>query len=60
MITEVMYLKLPRESPGRPALAGFSPERVVNIEINVESIDEELTVSWMKTNGFTEMLKGKC
>lgn len=60
MITEVMHLKLLKERPGRPSTAGFSPERVVNVQINVESIDEELTVSRMKTNGLTEMLKGKC
>lgn len=44
---------------GRPGLrsAGFLPERVVNVQINVQSVDEELPVSRVKTNGFTEMLK---
>lgn len=48
-------------STGRPLLppAGFLPERVVNVQINVQSIDEELPISRVKTNGFTEMLKAQ-
>lgn len=33
------------------------PERIVNVQINVQSVDEELPISRVNTNGLTEMLK---
>lgn len=58
-LSQCIDLRLPGESAGRPLLppAGFLPERVVNVQINVQSIDEEFPVSWVNTNGLAEMLK---
>lgn len=54
-ITEPIH---PGESPGRPLFppAGFPPERIVNVQINVQSVDEELPISRVNTDGLTEML----
>ncbi|TNN43962.1 hypothetical protein EYF80_045847 [Liparis tanakae] len=37
--------------------AGFPPERVVNVQINVQSVDEELSVSRVYADGLGESLK---
>lgn len=61
LLSQCIDLRLPGESTGRPLLppAGLLPERVVNVQINVQSVDEELPVSWVNTDGLTEMLKGQ-
>ncbi len=59
LLSQSIDVRLPGESAGRPLLppAGFLPERVVNVQINVQAVDEELSVSRVNTDGLTEMLK---
>lgn len=61
LLSQCIDLKNPGESTDRPLLppAGFLPERVVNVQINVQPVDEELPVSWVNTNSLAEMLKGQ-
>lgn len=58
-LSQCMGLRLPAESISELLLppAVPLPERVVNVQINVQSVDEELPVSWVNTNCLTEMLK---
>lgn len=52
-------LRLPGESLNNLLLppAGVLPERIVNVQINVQTVDEELPISRVNTDGLTEMLK---
>lgn len=50
--------------PGERALAdrplpaaGPLPERVVNVQIDVQAVDEELAVSWVNADGLAEVLR---
>lgn len=61
LLSQCIDLRHPGESTDRPLLppAGFLPERVVSVQINVQPVDEELPVSWVNTNSLAEMLKGQ-